>query len=98
MTLDEYRTQIIENLKARPEIVGARDLLAQTHLVLISSGISAQTQTRFWESLNDDLELLEKDSTLLEEHAANTLRAVIAAVQTVIAQYQRLIAIAQHKP
>ena len=98
MTLDEYRTQIIESLKARPDIVGARDLLAQTHLVLINSGISAQTQTRFWESLNDDLELLEQESTLLEEHAANTLRAVVAAVQAVIAQYQRLIAIAQHKP
>lgn len=98
MTLDEYRTQIVESLKARPDIVRARDLLAQTHLVLINSGISAQTQTRFWESLNDDLELLEQESKLPEEHAANALRAVIAAVQSVIAQYQRLIAIAQPKP
>jgi hypothetical protein len=98
MTLDEYRTQIIESLKSRPDIVGARDLLAQTHLVIINSGISARTQTTFWESLNDDLELLEQQSTLLEEHAANTLRAVIAAAQAVIEQYQRLIACAQHKP
>lgn len=98
MTLEEYRAQIIESLKARPDVVGARDLLAQTNVVLIGSGISAQTQTRFWESLNDDLELLEQESTLLEEHAANTLRALIAAVQAVIAQYQHLIAVAQHKP
>jgi hypothetical protein len=97
MTLDEYRTQIIESLKARPEIAGARDLLAQTHLVLTNSGISAQTQTTFWESLNDDLELLAQQSTL-EEHAATTLRAVIAAAQAVIAQYQRLIASAQQSP
>ena len=98
MTLDEYRTKIIESLKARPDIVGARDLLAQTHLVLINSGISARTQTTFWESLNSDLEFLAEESTLLEEHAATALRAVTAAAQAVIAQYQRLIAIAQQNP
>jgi len=97
MTLDEYRTQIIESLTARPDIVGARDLLAQTHLVLINSGISARAQTTFWESLNDDLEHLAQQSTL-EEHAATTLRAVIGAAQAVIAQYQRLIASAQQSP
>jgi hypothetical protein len=61
LTLDEYRTQIIESLKARPDIAGARDLLAQTHLVLINSGISARTQTTFWESLNSDLESSQRN-------------------------------------
>src|SRR5258708_35736156 len=91
MTLDEYLPQIVESLKARQDIVGARDLLAQTHLVIIHSGISPQAQTTFWEGLNDEMELLEQQSTRLDEHAANTLRAIIAAAQAVIAQYQRLI-------
>jgi hypothetical protein len=91
MTLDEYRTQIIESLKKRPDIAAARDLLAQTHLVLTKSGISSQTQKTFWDGLSDDLEQLEERASALDAHAAATLRAVIAAALVVIAQYQRLI-------
>ena len=99
MTLDEYRVQVIEKLKACRDPARARGQLAEVDLVLMNSRISDRVQKTFWETLNNDLDVLAQESTLLlEKPAATALSAVIAAAQTVIAQYRLLIASDQQNP
>jgi hypothetical protein len=52
MTLEEYRIQVIERLKARQDPVKARGLLAEVELVLTNSRIGDRAQKTFWETLN----------------------------------------------
>lgn len=93
MTLEEYRIQVIEKLKACREPLWARNLLAEVDLVLTNSGISDQARKTFWEDLKNDLEVVAQESTLLlEKQAATALSAVITAARAAIAQYQLLLA------
>jgi hypothetical protein len=99
VTLEEYRIQFIEKLKACRDPANVRGLLAEVDLVLMKSGISDRVQRTFWETLNNSLDVVAQESTLLlEKQAATALSAVIAAAQTVIAQYLVLLANDQQSP
>lgn len=92
MTLEDCRIEVIAKLKACQGPLWARNLLAQVDLVLLNSQISAGTKKAFWEALNNDLDVVAEDSTLLlGKEAATTLSAVVAAAKAMIAQYLQLI-------
>ena len=92
VTLEDYRIQIIEQLKAARGTVRARDILADVDMVLATAGLSTAAQGAFWESLNSDLDILAEESKgLLGKEAAAALSAVIAAAQSTVWKYRRLL-------
>jgi hypothetical protein len=96
MTLDEYRRQVFERLKklkAGAEVSQVRGLLAEVQAMLASSHMSDGGQKGFWQSLSHDLNVLVDElSRPPDNPLSSARRALIAAAQVAIAQYQR-----QHK-
>jgi len=92
VTLEDYRIQIIEQLRVAHGTARARDLLAEVNMVLASARLSTVAQAEFWESLNGDLDILAEESKgVLGKEAAAALGAVIAAAQGSVMRYQRLL-------
>ena len=93
MTLDEYRRQVFENLKklkAGTEASRVRDLLAEVQVMLASSRMSSGGQNAFWQNLSHDLKVLVDElSRPPDNPLSSARRALIAAAQAAIAQYQR---------
>jgi hypothetical protein len=90
MTLDEYRTHVLENLKVCTEAARVRELLGEVQTMLTWSRMSDSGQKAFWQSLNHDLNVLAHElNRPPEQSAGGALRAVIATAQAAIAQYQR---------
>ena len=91
-TFEDYRTQIIEQLKAARGTARAHDILAEVDMVLASAGLSMAAQGAFWESLNSDLDILAEEwKGVLGKEAAAALGAVIAAAQGAVLRYRRLL-------
>jgi hypothetical protein len=89
MTLDEYRTQVIERLKGCRDSLDVRGLLSEVHLFITESRISDHAQSTFWEALSHDLNVVAQESThLMGKKAATALSALIAAAQTAIARHR----------
>jgi hypothetical protein len=90
MTLDEYRLQMFEKLKACSQVPQVRELLSEVHTMLASARMSDSSQKAFWQSLNHDLNVLVHESQKLpQQSGASMSRTVIATAQAAIAQYQR---------
>ena len=86
MTLDGYRHQTVERLKACRASGTAREILAEVDLMLTNCQISSHAQKRFWEALNSDLEVVAQECTRpLGKQAADAL-SVISVAQAWIAQ------------
>jgi hypothetical protein len=88
MTLEEYCIQVIEKIKACRDPARVRDLLSEVDGLLTRSRIGHHTRATFWEALNNDLDVVAQESTLLLERQAATALSAVVAAQTVIAQYQ----------
>ncbi len=92
VTFEDYRLQIIQQLRAAGGIGRARDLLSEVDMVLASARLSRPAQRAFWESLNSDLDVLAEESKgVLGKEAAATLGAIIAAAQGAVWKYRRLL-------
>lgn len=92
VTLEDYRIQIIGQLKAAGGIGRARDLLAEVDMVLASARLSPAARGAFWESLNNDLDILaEEYKGMLGKEAAAALGTIIAAAQGAVGRYRRLL-------
>ncbi len=92
VTLEDYRIQVIEQLRVAHGTARARDLLAEVNMVLASARLSWAAQGEFWQSLNGDLDILAEESKgMLGKEAAALLGAVIAAAQGAVMKYQRLL-------
>ena len=90
ITLEDYRLQIMEQLKAAPGAAFARDVLARVDLVLGSARLSTATVEAFWESLNSDLHILAEESKgVLGREVAAALGAVIDAAQGEVLKYKQ---------
>jgi len=89
LTLDEYRLQVFEKLRACSEPARTRDILAEVHTMLTSSRLSESGQKAFWQSLNHDLNVLAHQSAQPSDRAVVSAPSVIATAQAAIAQYQR---------
>jgi hypothetical protein len=91
VTLEDYRIQIIAQLKAARGSARAHELLSEVDMVLASGRLSAAAQGAFWESLNCDLAILVEESKGVLGKEAAALSAVIAAAQGAVLMYQRLL-------
>jgi hypothetical protein len=99
ITLEDYRLQIMEQLKAAADAECAREVLARVDLVLGSTRLSTSTQEAFWESLNSDLHILARESKgLLRREVAAALSTVIEAAQDEVLKYRRLLENDASKP
>jgi len=93
VTLEDYRIQIIEQLKAARGTGRARDLVAEVDMVLASTRLSTAAREAFWDSLSSDLDILAEESkVLLQKEAAAVLGAVITAAQGAVLKCRRLLA------
>jgi hypothetical protein len=92
VTLEEYRLQVLEQLKASPGTAWARDVLARADMVLASARLTTATQDAFWETLNSDLHILAEESKqLLGREVATALTVIIDAAQDEVQKYRRLL-------
>jgi hypothetical protein len=90
VSLEDYRIQVIEQLKAASGAARVRDLLAEADMVLASARLSATAQRSFWESLDSDLvDLAEGSKGVLGKEAAAALSTVITAARGALIQYRR---------
>jgi hypothetical protein len=83
LTPDEYRAQVVQQLKACSEPARALELLADVETMLSATHISKALERAFWTGLSQDLDLLAQQATLLDPGAAAALRAVITTARAV---------------
>jgi hypothetical protein len=89
VSLEDYRIQVIEQLKGASSAARVQDLLADVDLVLASAGLSSAAQRTFWESLDSDLDnLAEGSKGVLGKEAAAALSTVIAAARGALVKYR----------
>jgi len=81
LTLDEYRAQVVMQLKGCAEIARAAELLADVETMLAATQTSPSLQKAFWRDFSQDLDLLTQQATLLDTGTAATLRAVITTAR-----------------
>lgn len=92
VTLEDYRIQIIEQLKAAHGTQRAHDLLAEVDMVLASARLSTAAQGEFWDSLHSDLDMLaEVSKEVLGKEAADALGEVVTAAQGEVLKYRRAL-------
>lgn len=93
MSLDEYRDQLTERLKSCPDTAAVRTLLAEADLVLVHARLTALTQSKFWESLQDDLTAIAAAARQSADRAAAVkLEAILVAAQARLARYRDRLA------
>jgi hypothetical protein len=89
MTLEEYRVTLIERLRACPDTVAARALLAEAELMLCHSRLTDLTYDRFWETLEEHLDALADEAKFSSDRKAGAaLDAIVAAARVRIARYR----------
>jgi hypothetical protein len=81
LTLDEYRAQVVMQLKACAEAARAAELLSDVETMLAATQTSPSLQSAFWRAFSQDLDLLAQRATLLDPGAAATLRVVISTAR-----------------
>jgi hypothetical protein len=92
VSLDGYRLQVLERLKASGVPARARDILSEVDVMLNASALSRPAQKAFWEGLSRDLDVLSEDfMPLLGKEAAIAFSAVMAAARADIEQYLNLV-------
>jgi hypothetical protein len=89
VSLEDYRLQVIEQLKGASGAARVRDLLAEVDLVLASARLSSTAQRMFWERLDSDLdELAEGSKGVLGKEAAAALGTMISAARAALMKYR----------
>jgi hypothetical protein len=84
LSLDGYRVQVLEKLRACRDPRKAREILAEADVMLNASGLSRPAQRTFWLELDTDLDMLAEDPT-------EALSAIITATKADIASYLKLL-------
>jgi hypothetical protein len=88
LSIDGYRIQVVEKLKACHDAREVRQLFSEVEAVLAATGLSLRAQRSFWQGLATDLEVVAEESPrLLEKGRAARLAGVLAAAQADIARY-----------
>jgi hypothetical protein len=91
LTLDDYRAQVVMQLKACAEPIRATELLSDVETMLAATHTSPSLQRIFWRDISQDLDLLTQRATLLDPAAAATLRAVITTARGVTLRALRVL-------
>jgi len=89
LTLDEYRAQVVQQLRACVDPAQALGLLADVEAMLAARRTSEALQRAFWTGFSQDLDLLAQHAALLGPAAADALRAVITTARAVTARALR---------
>ena len=93
MSLDDYRDRFVERLRSCTDTAAARTLLAEAELVLVHSRLTVLTQSKFWESLQEDLTaIVDAVRQSTDPASAAKLEAVVSAAQARIARYRERLA------
>ena len=99
LSLDDYRTQVLERFKSCTDATKVADLLTGVEIVLATADLSRTAQVAFWQNFGAELDVLMQRSVLvLEGEAAQTLRALVAAARAIIARDQRKLAESEAGP
>ena len=92
ISLEGYRIQVLEKIKATRDPQRARDLIAEVDVALRATGLRRAAQRAFWEALHTDIEVLtEESATVLGRDLATDLGDIIAAAETEIRRYLSLV-------
>jgi hypothetical protein len=90
MTLDDYRAQTTQKLRALRDPKQASSLVSEVQFFLKGMGVGAATRLEFWQLLRRDLEVVAHEATtLVEKSSATVLRDVIFAALRAIAAHQK---------
>ncbi len=88
LSLEGYRIQVIEKLKAIEDPAKAHDLIDQVESVLKAADLSKPAQRTFWEALYTDLDVIAEEwAEILGKEAAEALGSVIAAAKIDVRRY-----------
>ena len=91
LSLEGYRIQVLEKLKALGDPQRARDLIAEVDVVLRATDLRRPAQRAFWEALYTDIDVLtEEVTTVLRKDLAAELAGIIDAAKTEIRRYLSL--------
>lgn len=92
LSLEGYRIQVIEKLKAVQSPAGAHALIDEVDTVLKASELSKPAQRAFWEALHTDLDVIAEEwAEILGKDAAAPLGAIFATAKTDVRQYLALV-------
>ena len=92
LSLDDYRSQILTQLKVAVDPTAARELISEVDLVLMHSQMSDQGIRAFWIALRNALDGVAQSTRLLDRHAATALEAVVTAAQSAILEFESMVA------
>lgn len=91
LSVEGYRIQVIEKLKAMQDPAAACALMAEVDTVLQATGFSRPAQRAFWQALDTDLDVIgEEWAEMLGKDAAAALGPVIATAKTALQRYLEL--------
>jgi len=92
ISLEGYRIQVLEKIKATREPQRARDLIAEVDVALRATGLRRGAQRAFWEALHTDIDVLTEESvTVLGRDLAAELSDIIATAKTEIRRFLSLV-------
>lgn len=92
LSLEGYRIQVIEKLKALQDPASAHALIDEADTVLKATGLRVPAQRAFWEALHTDLDVIAEEwSEILGKEAAATLGATLAVAKADVRRYLALV-------
>ena len=92
MTLDKYRLQILQQIRDCVSPAKAVELVAEAHVVLSQSQLTARTLQMFWSQLRADLDVLTEERMDAAESAGRAARGgILAAAQNAVTLHQNAL-------
>jgi hypothetical protein len=89
LTLEEFRIQLLKQIRGCQDSLQAQELIVQAQLALKKSRLKQRTIQAFWLSMNKDLMVLEEGTVNVRVGDALAARtAVITAARAAISRYQ----------
>ena len=89
MTLDEYRLQIVQQIRDCASPVRGVELVTEAHLILSQSQLTVRTLQMFWSQLRADLDVLTEELMHTPDSVARTVRgSILTAAQNAVTLHQ----------
>ena len=89
MTLEEYRLQVLQQVRDCVGTAKAVELVTEVHLILSQSQLTARTLETFWSQLRADLDVLTEELMHTLEGADRTARgSILTAAQNAVMLHQ----------
>jgi hypothetical protein len=93
MTPDEYRIELLKDLKTCEVPAEARQWIAEAYLFLAQSRLTDRDRMEFWSSLDRDLDMLAQESIQFPDPPSAFMQfSVLTAAQVDVALHLRRLA------